>query len=111
MIRAMRYQDETSLALNLANVLQLTPDGAREATTHLPSEQRAELALFCYARAHLREKGLAIATLCGTGDLIARSSIEIAASLIAQAASFAQANPHAARRSNFPVTLFHGQHV
>jgi hypothetical protein len=36
----------------------------------LPELQRARLALFCHARAHLREMGLAIAATCDEGDLI-----------------------------------------
>jgi hypothetical protein len=36
----------------------------------LPSEQRANLALFCYRRAHLREIGLAIAATCDQWSLV-----------------------------------------
>ena len=36
----------------------------------LPGLQRARLALFCHARAHLREMGLAIAATCEEGDLV-----------------------------------------
>jgi hypothetical protein len=36
----------------------------------LPELQRARLALFCHARAHLREMGLAIAATCEEGDLV-----------------------------------------
>jgi hypothetical protein len=36
----------------------------------LPSEQRANLALFCYRRAHLRDIGLAIAATCDQWSLV-----------------------------------------
>jgi hypothetical protein len=36
----------------------------------LPSEQRANLAIFCYRRAHLREIGLAIAATCDQWSLV-----------------------------------------
>ena len=36
----------------------------------LPSEQRANLALFCYRRAHLREIGLAVAATCDQWSLV-----------------------------------------
>jgi hypothetical protein len=36
----------------------------------LPPEQRANLALFCYRRAHLREIGLAIAATCDQWSLV-----------------------------------------
>jgi len=36
----------------------------------LPGLQRARFALFCYARAHLQELGLAVAATCDDADLI-----------------------------------------
>ncbi|MGP0091007.1 MAG: hypothetical protein ACLPKB_13760 [Xanthobacteraceae bacterium] len=36
----------------------------------LPPEQRANLAVFCYRRAHLREIGLAIAATCDQWSLV-----------------------------------------
>jgi hypothetical protein len=41
-----------------------------EILASLPGLQRARLALFCHARAHLREMGLAIAATCDEGDLV-----------------------------------------
>jgi hypothetical protein len=38
--------------------------GAEEATASLTASERASLATFCYARAHLHEIGLAIAATC-----------------------------------------------
>jgi hypothetical protein len=46
---------------------------------------RARLAVFCYARAHLREKGIAIASNCRFSDLVAESSAHVAESLRALA--------------------------
>jgi hypothetical protein len=37
---------------------------------HLPERQRAELALFCYSRAHLHQIGVAIAATCELPFLI-----------------------------------------
>jgi hypothetical protein len=36
----------------------------------LPGLQRARLAVFCHARAHLRDMGLAIAATCDEADLV-----------------------------------------
>ena len=36
----------------------------------LPGLQRARLAMFCHARAHLRDMGLAIAATCEEADLV-----------------------------------------
>src|SRR5580704_4171935 len=36
----------------------------------LPAQQRANLALFCYQRAHLREIGLAVAATCDQWSLV-----------------------------------------
>jgi hypothetical protein len=46
------------------------PPGAVEATSALPLAQRASLAVFCYARAHLHEIGLAIAATCDPASLV-----------------------------------------
>jgi hypothetical protein len=37
---------------------------------HLPERQRAELALFCYSRAHLHQIGVAIAATCDLPSLV-----------------------------------------
>jgi hypothetical protein len=47
-----------------------TPQEALTISKLLPDVQRARLALFCYARGHLREAGCAIATACHDNDLI-----------------------------------------
>jgi len=46
------------------------PPGAGEATSALPMQQRASLAAFCYARAHLHEIGLTIAATCDQESLV-----------------------------------------
>jgi hypothetical protein len=67
----------------------------------LPGTQRAKFALFCYARTHLREAGLAIAIGCSDEDLVREGGIAGQA-LIAQ-----RALPKADRsaRSRAPVSL------
>jgi hypothetical protein len=57
-------------------------------------EDRAELAIFCYSRAHLRDKGLALAVLCAPEVIALKSSHEIAANLLAQAAALAHVTPN-----------------
>ena len=44
---------------------------AVEIVSTLPEVQRARLAEFCYARTHLRELGLSIATTCSEDALVA----------------------------------------
>lgn len=46
---------------------------------------RARLAVFLFARAHLRDKGLAIASVCRLPDLTAESSAHVAQSMMAHA--------------------------
>ena len=111
MIHNRRYEDETPLSRNLALVLHSNLEDVCDAVRQLPATQRSELAVYCHTRAHLREKGLAIASLCDPSDLVTASSAQIAESLLAQAASFARANSNTRVRSNSRVTLYRGQHV
>ncbi len=53
-----------------STIHRATPQEAIAISRLLPDLQRAKLALFCYARAHLREAGCAIATACRDHDLI-----------------------------------------
>ena len=53
---------------------------------------RARLAIFCFSRAHLREKGIAIAAACRLSDLIAESSPQIAENVVAHAGKSTSAN-------------------
>jgi hypothetical protein len=111
MARAVRLIDETPLAQNLAKVLHMNCAEAVEEARHMSPEGRAELAVFCYSRAHLRDKGLAMAPLCAPEVLALKSSNEIAANLLAQAAAFAQATPNRISLHYPCVTLARGQHV
>jgi hypothetical protein len=77
----------------------------------MSSDGRAELAVYCYSRAHLHDKGLAIAPLCAPEVLALKSSNEIAANLLAQATAFAQVKPSRISLHHPRVTLAHGQHV
>jgi hypothetical protein len=51
---------------------------------------RARLAVFLFARAHLRDKGLAVASVCRFSDLSAESSAHVAEHLQAHADRLAQ---------------------
>jgi len=74
----------------------------------IPGLQRARLAVFCNARAHLREMGLAIAATCEKGDLV-----EVAGPLGAilhgqsreQADNLPEHNPRFRRRAITLATL------
>jgi len=48
----------------LGMLMRSTDSGTTNEIAALPAEQRVELALFCYRRAHLRVLGLRIAALC-----------------------------------------------
>ena|ERR1700686_1630203 len=48
----------------------LSPNEARERALRLPEALRAQLAVFCYGRAHLRPVGIAIAAACSEASLI-----------------------------------------
>lgn len=50
-------------------ICRATSDQARDLALGLPELQRAHLAMFCNARAHLREHGRAIAGACDPAHL------------------------------------------
>ncbi len=85
----------------LSAIHRATPHEALNISKLLPGIQRARFALFCYARTHLREAGLAIAIGCSDEDLVREGGIAGQA-LIAQ-----RALPKADRgtRSRAPVSL------
>jgi hypothetical protein len=85
----------------LSAIHRATPHEALAISKLLPGTQRAKFALFCYARTHLREAGLAIAIGCSDEDLVREGGIAGQA-LIAQ-----RALPKADRsaRSRAPVSL------
>jgi hypothetical protein len=71
----------------------------------LPELQRARLALFCHARAHLREMGLAIAATCDEGDLVEVAG-RLGAVIFRQSRdSLEQAPEHNPRFRRRPITL------
>ncbi len=53
----------------VAGLYRATPAEARQLAIRLPEAARAQLALFCYARMHLRQIGLAIAAVCSEASL------------------------------------------
>jgi hypothetical protein len=84
----------------LSAIHRASPHEALNISKLLPGTQRARFALFCYARTHLREAGLAIAIGCTDEDLVREGGIAGQA-LIAQ-----RALPKADRsRSRAPVSL------
>jgi hypothetical protein len=54
----------------LGRIYRAGPDGAAEATAALTDPERANIAAFCYTRAHLHEIGLAIAATCDLRTLL-----------------------------------------
>jgi hypothetical protein len=48
----------------LGRIYRAGPEGVEAAVSNLPQTARAQLAAFCYARAHLHEIGLVIAATC-----------------------------------------------
>lgn len=111
MVRAIRLNDETSLAQNLAKVLHRSCSETVAMARDMPAEERAELAIYCYSRAHLRDKGLAMAALCAPDVLALKSSHEIAVHLLAQAAAFAQVTPDRISLHGRRVTLARSHHA
>jgi hypothetical protein len=68
----------------LAKVCRCTPDEAGALGRDLPPELRAQLALFCYSRAHLREHGLELARACSAEDLLRECGAALGASIRGQ---------------------------
>jgi hypothetical protein len=54
----------------VGRIYRAGPKRAGEEVAALSAAERANLAAFCYARAHLHEIGLAIAALCDLRDLL-----------------------------------------
>ncbi len=66
-----------------ARILRSSPQEAQALAADLPARTRARLALFCHARAHLRQVGQAIASACDQGSLTLEGGLS-GASLYAQ---------------------------
>jgi len=64
-----RSHMERSRDALLSQLCRATTAEALELALSLPGSERAELALFCNARSHLRDKGRAIAGACAQADL------------------------------------------
>jgi hypothetical protein len=70
----------------LSRLYRADEDGISDIISPLSRSQRAELAVFCYARSHLRAVGLAIADTCDLAELVeASGSNALAQTLLAQA--------------------------
>lgn len=59
----------------------------------LENRIRARLAIYCYVRTHLRDKGLAIASTCRLKDLSAESSPHVADNIFAVATRLTEPAP------------------
>ncbi len=59
----------------VASLCRSNPAEARQLALRLPDAARAQLALFCYARMHLRQIGLAIADVCSEASLFDEGGI------------------------------------
>lgn len=70
----------------LSRLFHAEEDGIDAIICNLSRFERAQLAVFCYARSHLRTIGLAIADTCEYSDLLeASGSNAVAQTLLAQA--------------------------
>jgi hypothetical protein len=85
-----------SLDAVLARLVRARAQEAAGIVAPLPARQRADLAMFCYSRAHLHEIGLAIAATCDGSALMQAAPSNAAGHLI-----FAQsrARPRPAERA------------
>ena len=83
----------------LAAIHRATPHEAMAISKLLPDAQRAQLALFCFGRSHLRDAGCAIAIACSDHDLVREGGI------VGQALIVQRALPKADRRHKVPITL------
>jgi len=90
----------------LGRLYRAGPSGADETTSSLSPQQRASLAAFCYARAHLHEIGLAIAAICDQHSLIEAAG-KAGSALYAQSRNRvpAQATPAVKKRAITLATL------
>lgn len=73
----------------LARLMRISDEQANDTIQGLPERQRAELAVFCYGRGHLRDLGLKVAANCSDADLIRTAGV--AGAVIAQQARQPQA--------------------
>jgi hypothetical protein len=85
----------------LSAIHRATPHEALNISKLLPGIQRARFALFCYARAHLRDAGLAIAIGCSDADLVREGGIAGQALIAQRTLPKADRGP----RTRAPVSL------
>ena len=76
----------------LGTIMRATPAEAMTISRLLPERQRAQLAIFCYERVHLRDKGCAIAIACDNHELV-RGGGMAGEALIIQRSLPSAANP------------------
>lgn len=81
----------------VGRIYRAGPKRAGEEVAALSAAERANLATFCYARAHLHEIGLAIAALCDLRELLDAAGT-------AGSTLYAQSRNHATAAEAAPVT-------
>ena len=81
----------------VGRIYRAGPKRAGEELAELSAAERANLAAFCYARAHLHEIGLVIAADCGLRELL--DAAGTAGSVL-----YAQSRSHVAASETAPVT-------
>lgn len=67
----------------LERVIQSPLGAAADLAAALDEPARARLAVFCYSRVHLRDKGIVIAAGCRPSDIARESSPQVADQLLA----------------------------
>ncbi len=85
-------------------LIRSMPQQARDLTSGMSDGQRARLALFCNARAHLREMGHVLAKTCSEEGLV-REGGQAGRSLFAQARADVVVSNFSAKLATRPVTL------
>jgi hypothetical protein len=66
----------------LERIIAAPSDDVIEIAMSVEEGTRARLAVFLFSRAHLRNKGLVVATVCRLSELTAESSTHVAANLM-----------------------------
>jgi hypothetical protein len=102
---APQLQEDTFVPEELiALLVRATETTIADLTERFTARQRANLAVFCYHKAHLRRVGLALAATCDRPALVGQWGTVLGDAIYAQSRD--QAEPHRPRVPNRPkVTL------
>jgi len=88
-----------------ARLCHATAESVPDVIAGLTSAQRANLARFCYRKAHLRDVGLAIAATCDEDSLIGAWGRTLGHALFAQSHGAADFAPAPTGRTRPAITL------